>query len=37
MHLRCRACSAHFCLAEYQGQMDEHFDEELADTRCDRL
>jgi hypothetical protein len=37
VHLRCRTCGAHFCLTEYQGQMDEQLDEELAHTRCDRL
>jgi hypothetical protein len=35
--LRCRACGAHLSLAEYRGQMDEQLDEDLADTRCDRL
>jgi hypothetical protein len=37
VHLRCRACGAHVALAEYQEQMDEQLEEELADTRCDRL
>jgi len=40
VHLRCRACGAHFALSEYQRQMDEQdeqLDEELAHTRCDRL
>jgi len=37
VHLRCRACGAHFSLADYQSLMDEQLDEELAHTRCDRL
>jgi len=35
--MRCRSCSAEFSLKEVIDGMDERFEREVADVRCDRL
>jgi hypothetical protein len=30
-------CGTHYSLAEYRDRLDDILEEELADTRCDRL
>jgi hypothetical protein len=35
--LRCRGCGAEYSLAEYKKWIDDDIEDELADTRCDRI
>jgi hypothetical protein len=37
VQLRCKGCGAHYALAEFRDRLDDSLEEELADTRCDRL
>ncbi len=35
--LRCRSCSAEFSLKEAKDHMDDGFERQVADVRCDRI
>jgi hypothetical protein len=35
--VRCGACGAEYPVADFREYIDEAFEEELADIRCDRL
>jgi hypothetical protein len=35
--LRCRSCGAQFSIADYREELDDILEEQLANTRCDRL
>ncbi|WP_408623522.1 dual CXXC motif small (seleno)protein [Desulfosudis oleivorans] len=35
--MRCRFCNASFTPEQYTQQMDEEFENRLADVRCDRI
>ncbi|MEW6078795.1 MAG: dual CXXC motif small (seleno)protein [Thermodesulfobacteriota bacterium] len=35
--MRCRSCNAEFTLEQYHQQMDEEFERQVGNIRCDRL